>query len=340
MAESSTVRPTGGSGPEQHQGWWLIAWRKLDLVHDGRPFLRRLGFDLFGDRIGIYLHHITGADPGKDLHDHPWPFLTVVLSGAYTEEWTDTADTDHGRVLVSDGERCFQWANLRRTWPRGHFRIVGEHFAHRITSAEPGTYTLVLRLPKRRDWGFYLPDGWVWWRDYDYATRRPNTAVSSKTEENHSAAENPDDPNPSEHPCAGACRGCGAGPDEACIPPCRCDNGEDCDEAKRIIAQRPPELLADFLDANPQVADAIVAEINRTRGQGWACVAPSNPCTGPGDCHQLHDCGPVDPEISESRWWVIGERALLAALRRTRRGDSPDVVLMELTANSDAGDPS
>lgn len=41
---------------------------------------------------------------------------------------------------------------------------------------------------------------------------------------------------PFEHPCAGRCLGCGAGVDEACIPPCACDEGEDC--AASLAAER------------------------------------------------------------------------------------------------------
>ncbi len=37
-----------------------------------------------------------------------------------------------------------------------------------------------------------------------------------------------------EHPCSGTCLGCGAGPDEGCIPPCRCDVGENCAAAARL----------------------------------------------------------------------------------------------------------
>ena len=44
-----------------------------------------------------------------------------------------------------------------------------------------------------------------------------------------------------EHPCAGPCVGCGAGPDESCHGDCRCDNGEDCWPAVLIEADR--ELL-------------------------------------------------------------------------------------------------
>lgn len=43
-----------------------------------------------------------------------------------------------------------------------------------------------------------------------------------------------------EHPCAGPCLGCGAGPDESCNPPCRCDEGEDCRVAVLLEADRAP----------------------------------------------------------------------------------------------------
>lgn len=46
--------------------------------------------------------------------------------------------------------------------------------AHRITDAKPGTWTLVLRGPTRRKWGFYLPAGWIVWTSYPYQLRRPS----------------------------------------------------------------------------------------------------------------------------------------------------------------------
>lgn len=33
---------------------------------------------------------------------------------------------------------------------------------------------------------------------------------------------------------------------------------------------------------------------------GWVCRVPSNPCTGPDDCHQFHDCGPSAPPALSS----------------------------------------
>lgn len=34
-------------------------------------------------------------------------------------------------------------------------------------------------------------------------------------------------------------------------------------------------------------------------------------------------------------WWVIEQSELLSALRRCSAGEDPDVMLLELTANSD-----
>jgi hypothetical protein len=38
-------------------------------------------------------------------------------------------------------------------------------------------------------------------------------------------------------------------------------------------------------------------------------------------------------------WWVIHEDEILRALRQVAAGDDPDVVLIELTANSEPADP-
>lgn len=40
------------------------------------------------------------------------------------------------------------------------------------------------------------------------------------------------------------------------------------------------------------------------------------------------------------QWWSINGQALLDALNRAHAGDSPDVVYLELWANSDVEDPT
>lgn len=145
-------------------------FRRLTLSHDGAKFLDRWG--LVHDRLGgFYLHHIAGPDPGLDLHDHPWSFITLVLSGGYWELQADIFAGVHGPPRHA-------------SWPHWSVHRVPLTVAHRITVAAPGTWTLVLRGPTRRVWGFYLPDGRVPWTEYDYQTRRPSRAVGNHIGDN------------------------------------------------------------------------------------------------------------------------------------------------------------
>lgn len=147
--------------------------RRLTLSHDGRPFLDRWG--LVDERIGgFYLHHVADADPGKDLHDHPWSFTTIILRGGYTEQ---TAQAREAPLLASIAER---WpdtctSGIERSWRRFSIHRMPLNVAHRITAAKPGTWTLVLRGPTHRRWGFYLPAGWIDWELYPYQVRRPSS---------------------------------------------------------------------------------------------------------------------------------------------------------------------
>lgn len=162
--------------------------RRLDLIHDGATFLRRRGLE--HERIGgVLLHRIDGPDPGMDLHDHPWPFVTIVLRGGYTEE---AADARHACERAAQAElveraTCGRLGGVargeRRVWGRWSVHMMPLVMAHRIVAAEPGTVTLVLRRPKVRTWGFFLPTGWVPWEDYDYDARRPCGVRSNHPEE-------------------------------------------------------------------------------------------------------------------------------------------------------------
>lgn len=143
--------------------------RRLTLTHDGRTFLDRWG--RVHDRIGgVYLHHIADADPGIDLHDHPWWFVSIVIKGCY---WEVRASTRAPAAIVR---------GQRRRWSIKTMRLDE---IHRITNAAPGTWTIVLRGPTVRKWGFYVRNtvmgrwDWVWHEAYDYAKRRPSKAVGN-----------------------------------------------------------------------------------------------------------------------------------------------------------------
>lgn len=121
--------------------------------------------------FAICLHWLNKPDPEPYLHDHPVAFLSVILRGGYTERrWPYTKGTF----------RSHKWLNFVRATPEDR---------HTIVSVKPSTLTLCFMGPKRREWGFHIPDSeglewvpykapgsnWVMWKDY-YAKQRAERA--------------------------------------------------------------------------------------------------------------------------------------------------------------------
>lgn len=121
----------------------------LEIVLDGEPYMERC-FLVGGPRErgpSARFHLILRSDPGRDLHDHPWDFTSVILRGAYTEV-THTGETTYraGDVIVRRAED-----------------------PHRLILDDGPVWTLVRTGPVRRRWGFHTPAGWVHWSDYAQA---------------------------------------------------------------------------------------------------------------------------------------------------------------------------
>jgi hypothetical protein len=151
----------------------LTFLRRLTLTGpDGRRFLDRRGIDLHW--FGVYVHRIDAPDPGVDLHDHPWPAVSIILRGGYTEEWSEAREAPW-LAKIADVLGGGPARGYVRTWRAGTVHRIRMTDAHRITDVRPHTWTLLLRGRKSRSWGFYLPstNGFTDQRSYDYAARRP-----------------------------------------------------------------------------------------------------------------------------------------------------------------------
>jgi hypothetical protein len=96
--------------------------------------------------FGIMFHRIFRPDNQRDLHDHPWNFLSLILLGSYVED-------------TVDGPRERRWMNVKRAEDRHSIREV---------SRSP-VWTLVFTGKKRRTWGFWVDGGtrFVKWTEYD-----------------------------------------------------------------------------------------------------------------------------------------------------------------------------
>ena len=104
--------------------------------------------------FNVFLHKFLKSDP-DDVHDHPWPYATVILKGGYWE-WIphfDTVGRKTGEYQVWRGP--------------GHFRISKANSFHRI-ELDPDITAWTLFMPGRkcRDWGFLVKNKWIQWEQY------------------------------------------------------------------------------------------------------------------------------------------------------------------------------
>ena len=123
--------------------------RRLIYCEDGQVYLMRFPL-LVTPWFMLMLHRFHRPDPAC-LHDHPWPFWSLVLWGGYWELY-ERADGIRGIAWRRPGSVAYRPA----TWK------------HRITTLHPrrATWTLILTGRKVRGWGFWTPAGWVPWRKY------------------------------------------------------------------------------------------------------------------------------------------------------------------------------
>jgi hypothetical protein len=89
----------------------------MDRV-DNQPYLERY-YVFLRDRerfpFNVFVHKFLKSDP-DDVHDHPWPFLTVILKGGYWE-WTPQFDSQGqktGEIARWCGPGSFRWASANQ----------------------------------------------------------------------------------------------------------------------------------------------------------------------------------------------------------------------------------
>ncbi len=138
--------------------WLLNILEKLDrkrIVLDresNEPYLERY-YVFLRDRkrfpFNVFLHKFLKSDP-DDVHDHPWPYATLILKGGYFE-WVPMFDSKGKKI----GE-------LRHWRGPGHFRVSRAKSYHRIELAKDiECWTLFMPGPQKREWGFLVNNEWI-----------------------------------------------------------------------------------------------------------------------------------------------------------------------------------
>lgn len=110
----------------------LIQYHNVD--HFRCNDLRRWKLQV-GSLFSIRLHHWVAGDPPDYQHAHPWNFLTLVLTGGYT-------DVGHGRSPDVVRAPAIRYRN--RYW------------RHSVIHTKPHTWSVVITGPAVDAWRFWI----------------------------------------------------------------------------------------------------------------------------------------------------------------------------------------
>jgi hypothetical protein len=124
---------------------WLSGGPHFVVGSPDRPYLLRWYGLPRNPWFNVYLHKFCRDDDDRALHDHPWPYWSLILRGGY---WEVT------------------WNGRRWHGPGSLLRRRAEH-RHRVELL-PGhpCWTLFLTGPRVREWGFWCPQGFVHWKAF------------------------------------------------------------------------------------------------------------------------------------------------------------------------------
>jgi hypothetical protein len=109
--------------------------------------------------FNVTLHKIVKSDD-PILHDHPWPYLTIVLSGGYWE---------HTPVFNTEGKKIAEFQKWRGPGSV-IMRKAGEYHWLELEEGTSAT-TLFFMGPQQREWGFLVDKTksktqWIQWENY------------------------------------------------------------------------------------------------------------------------------------------------------------------------------
>ena len=124
------------------------------IIHDkttGQPYLERY-YLLIKDRaefpFNVFLHKFINGD-NDEIHDHPWNFFHIILSGGYWEYIT----------INEDGETLDQ--GIKKVWREpGYYNFASHNYKHKIVLGDVRPLTLFIPFKKTHHWGFWVPLLW------------------------------------------------------------------------------------------------------------------------------------------------------------------------------------
>jgi cold shock CspA family protein len=128
--------------------------RYMWVVRDNRPTVNMVRYYILKTPFfEVYLHQFIDDDE-EALHDHPWTFVTLIISGGYTEELAGGASRSlrPGRVVFRNASRL-------------HRVVVSNKYRGRV-------WTLVVTGRRFHKWSFVDRDTGRYHTPYEYGAKR------------------------------------------------------------------------------------------------------------------------------------------------------------------------
>lgn len=154
-----------------------VTKRLPDFVIGGHaaPYLLRWWLIPRNRCFNVYLHRFLRDDDDRALHDHPWPWCSVLLRGHYIEH-TIAAGGIHRRkgrdapgIRFASARRAHR-VELRPVWYCEDDMDAAFDVWRAAPTAKAPAWTLFITGPVVREWGFHCPQrGWVHWKEFTAA---------------------------------------------------------------------------------------------------------------------------------------------------------------------------
>ncbi len=132
---------------------------RSDIYFGSSLYMKRWRFG-GRDTLGVHLHHIARSDDAREFHDHPCWFFSIILKGAYVEIRPNAEPKFRGPGSIA-------------------FRSKFDLHTVQLVDEEAGCWTLFVRGPKTRKWGFVACEPFKAWEDF-VKGREESLGVSGK----------------------------------------------------------------------------------------------------------------------------------------------------------------
>lgn len=131
----------------------IFTWNKI-VGHKDCPAWRRWVIPLpFG--FSIRYHDFTPGHVDTDAHSHPWWFVTLVISGSYTDIGLFDPLPEYNGFSVD-------FMSVKRDKiKRGRMRFRPRNHVHKVKISDEGCKTILFTGRHHKAWGFYTPEGYL-----------------------------------------------------------------------------------------------------------------------------------------------------------------------------------